>query len=153
MAVYRLDDTVIDSDFKLIAVHTSLEGSRLAYFLNEKLNTRFYKNVSCLTCEALKGEFSHFKWEDESTKMIWHCVANKAICEENLSQESLFNTISSTYYLIDEMRRVDFFIKIEDIDHNFNENKIVQKIAGIPWVTSVYAVEVKKLKAKHKLIF
>ena len=65
-------------DYKLIALHTHLEDYQLAYFLNKTLHLQLAKTKgkACLTMPS-GGQFSYYTWEDTSTDITWHCIANK----------------------------------------------------------------------------
>ena len=62
MAIHKLFiDDLKEADFQLIAIHSHLENFRIAYFVNQQLQTRLSKSSkvkicnSFLSISALKG--------------------------------------------------------------------------------------------------
>jgi hypothetical protein len=55
--------------------------------------------------------------------------------------------------LIPEFKKVDYFLKIENGEVNIDVSKITNCIKKIERVSTVYAVEVEKIKSKNNLIF
>ena len=83
---------------------------------------------------------------------------NKGIIFENKSfgnikpiKLNLFDNIDSKIYLINEKKNIDFFLKIEG--GNFNYNSLLSKINEVPLVQACYLVNLKSQKSKYNLIF
>lgn len=153
MIVHKLSNDFFDDDFKLIAIHTTLEDYSLVYFLNKILKLRLVKNKKGKRLEVNdEVRFSYYHWDDASSKLIWHCFANKVIFEKEMKGTSLFATTSAVNYLIDSKKKVDFFLKI-DAEDRFNEQSVIDKVMIIPNVSAVYAINTHTLSSKHKLIF
>ncbi|MDO4228394.1 MAG: IPExxxVDY family protein [Capnocytophaga sp.] len=153
MIVHKLSNHFFDDDFKLIAIHTTMEDYQLVYFLNKILKLRLVKNKKedrLIVNEDVR--FSYYHWNDESSKVIWHCFANKVIFEKEMVGTSLFATVPTTNYLIDNKKKVDFFLKI-DAEERFDELSVIKKIMIIPNISAVYTINIDTLSSKHKLIF
>ena len=153
MAVYKLLSEEYDEiDYQLIAIHTTLEDYRLAYFINKNLPVLFSKskNDVSIKSNAIETQFSRFVYEDENKDVTWNLVQNK----NDYSQEDFaINTglftdsktkISTKIYLIPEYKKVDYFLKIE------NTISVLKKINKI---STVYTVSVDNIKSKDNLIF
>ena len=57
MAIHKLDFGEFDEiDYSLIAIHTSLEDYRLAYFINQKLHVNLNKSIKEIQITVKEGE-------------------------------------------------------------------------------------------------
>lgn len=157
MAVHKiLIDDFNSTNYELIGIHSSAEDFRLAYFLNKELELHFEKqshNIELKT-KTGKSNFSHFIYENEQDDICWHLVSNKS--EETFQPEEqygIFDSVSTTYYLIPEFKKIDFLLKIENVDHTFDIESIKQTISIIPLISMLYTIDQNKLKSKNNLIF
>ena len=162
MAVHKVSiEDFEEDDYHLIAIHTSLEDYRLAYFLNRDLEICLSKNESDIQSLVKQGKtsFVRFTYEDENRIINWDLVQNKneVVGIENIENRDLFsnstNSFSSTAYLLPEYKKVDFLLKIGNAEKEININEIVSKINSIDNINLVYSVDVDKIKSKNNLIF
>ena len=161
MAVLKLSLGEFDAiDYDLVAIHTSLEDYRLAYFLNQKLPILLSKSSDFIEFKTPNGAafFSKFSYLFEDTQEEWTLIGNKdeLIYKEAINSENLFSNeqpkIATNLYFISEMKKVDYFLKIENTLLDLTE--IVSHINAIPQVSTAYTVEVENLKkSKNNLIF
>ena len=161
MAIHKLHLEEFDEiDYQLIAIHSSLEDYRLAYYINQNLPINLKKENCNIQISNKEGEtqFTRFVFED-SKDIVWNLVQNKNddfVPSQN-SNQGLFaetnNKFSTKIYLIPEFKNVDFFLKIENGEVNIDVSKITNCIKKIDRVSTVYAVEVEKIKSKNNLIF
>lgn len=162
MAVHKLYiEEFEEEDYHIIAIHTSLEDYRLAYFLNRDLEICLSKNESDILSQVKEGKtsFARFTFQDQDKIISWNLVQNKNEVEgdENRITQDLFsntkNKFSSSAYLLPEFKKVDFFLKIENAVNEINITKIVSKINTIDSINMVYNVDKEKIKSKNNLIF
>jgi hypothetical protein len=162
MAVHKVYIEEFEEDnYYIIAIHTSLEDYRLAYFINREIAIRLSKNESDIQSQVKEGEtsFARFTFEDEKNDIKWDLVQNKNEIEgkENTITQDLFsnsdNSFSSSAYLLPEYKKVDFFLKIENAEKDINITEIVSKISAIDSIKMVYNVDKDKIKSKNNLIF
>ena len=147
-------------DYQLIAIHSTLEDYRLAYFINQNLPINLKKGNCNIQISNKEGEtqFTRFFFED-SKDIAWNLVQNKndVFVLSQTSNQGLFaesnNKFSTKIYLIPEFKKVDYFLKIENGEVNIDVSKITNCIKKIDRVSTVYAVEVEKIKSKNNLIF
>jgi hypothetical protein len=160
MAVRKLSLNEFDTvDYDLIAIHTSLEDYRLAYFLNQKLPILLSKSSSFVESQSTSGVafFSKFSYLVNETQEEWHLIENKdeIIVASNAASNDLFSneaqSISTNVYLLPEMKKVNFFLKIENTFITISE--IVSRLNSINHISTAYAVEIENLKSKNNLIF
>lgn len=148
-------------DYHIIAIHTSLEDYRLAYFLNRDLEICLSKSTIDIQFQVKKGKtsFARFTFEDEKKVINWDLIQNKneVVGVENNAIQDLFsntkNTFSSSAYLLSEFKKVDFFLKIENAANEINVSEIVSKINAIDNINMVYSIDKENIKSKNNLIF
>ena len=162
MAIHKIYiEDFVEEDYHLIALHTSLEDYRLAYFLNRELGIGLSKSKSDipLQVKGMKTSFIRFTFEDEKKLIQWDLVQNKNEIEniENITTTDLFsntkNSFSSSVYLLPEYKKVDFFVKIENADNEIDLDEVMFQISKIDAVNLVYSVAKNKIKSKNNLIF
>jgi hypothetical protein len=161
MTIHKLHIEDFDEiDYQLIAIHSTLEDYRLAYYINQNLPINLKKGNCNIQISNKEGEtqFTRFIFED-SKDISWNLVQNKndVFAPSQNSNQGLFaesnNKFSTKIYLIPEFKKVDFFLKIENGEVKIDVSKITNCIKKIDRVSTVYAVEVEKIKSKNNLIF
>jgi hypothetical protein len=162
MAKYKLlSEEYEEIDYQLIAIHTSIEDYRLAFFINKSLPIILSKcKVDISIHENNKDiQFTRFLYDDQKNHISWNLIQNKNQEFENLTplNTGLFSdnnsSFSSKKYLIPEYKKVDYFLKIEN---DLAENMFQQTLSllkAIPKISTVYPVALDNLKSKNNLIF
>lgn len=162
MAVHKLDFGEFDEiDYHLIAIHTSLEDFRLAYFVNQKLLINLSKSKNEIQINIKEGEtkFSRFSYQDTEKIISWNLIQNKneVIQQKNDNRQNLFSNmsleVSTKVYLLPEFKKVDYFLKIENMEDDKNVIEIQALLNTIENISTAYSVETNKIKAKNNLIF
>jgi hypothetical protein len=162
MAIHKLDlDEFDEIDYHLIAIHTSLEDYRLAYFINQILLINLSKNKNEIQINIKEGEtkFSRFYYYDKEKTISWNLIQNKneVIRQKNEYGQNLFSNInlevSTKVYLLPEFKKVDYFLKIENIEEEINLTEIQILLNTIDSISTAYTVETNKIKSKNNLIF
>lgn len=161
MYVHKLHIAEFDKiDYQLIAIHSPLEDYRLAYYINKNLPINLKKCQHNIQISSKEGEtqFTRFIFEDHQD-IAWSLVQNQndAIVVAGQSNPGLFanssNDFSAKIYLIPEFKKVDYFLKIENDEAPLDMPKIVNSLKKIDKISTVYAVDVEKIKSKNNLIF
>lgn len=159
MAIHKLQLEDFDQiDYDLIAIHTTLEDYRLAFKINQQLTILLSKNEDEIPIEInkKKASFSRFTFEDENAMMTWDLIQNKQEIELPVQTKtsSLFedNLVITQVSLINELKKVDYFLKIEH-DEQIDTKEIITKIKKIDFISTVYEVDVHEIKSKNNLIF
>ncbi len=150
-----------DIDFQLVAIHTSLEDFRLAYFINQVAALNLSKCNSEINIKNEIGEttFTHFIFEDEKKDVCWNLIQNKTeiLSTKNQRGQGLFaeteQQVLTKIYLLPEYRKVDYFLKIENVHENESVQTVLSKINTIDRVNTAYLVDPEKIKSKNNLIF
>lgn len=149
-----------ESNYELIAIHTTLEDSRLAYHMNRQLEVLLARTEEDLQIQVKDGltGLSRFEFYDEAHYITWNLVQNKSeITPVTSVSGDLFagldQVIATTVYLLPEFKKVDYLLKIENLEDDLDIEEVVRKISDIEWVSLAYCIDKDKLKSKHNLIF
>jgi len=165
MAVHKLHlDEFDEVDYDLIAIHSSLEDYRIAYFINQKLPIVLSKRTEekdLISVTVKEGEalFTKFAFNDYNNDILWNLLPNKneiVIRKKSTGQNLFLNNeveIATKVYLLPELKKVDYFLKIENNQEQFGIDEIIQNIKSINRVSTVYSVDPEKIKSKNNLIF
>lgn len=160
MATHKLYLGEFDEvDYELVAIHTSLEDYRLAYFLNQKLPILLSRSKNEIQITVKEGEtnFTRFIFEETEKDIYWNLIQNKneVIVQRKDNNQGLFaNTsmeVSTKAHLLPEFKKVDYFLKIENAEVDIEE--ITTKINTIDRISAVYKVDYDQIKSKNNLIF
>lgn len=161
MAIHKLDlDEFDEIDYHLIAIHTTLEDYRLAYFINQHLPVNLSKSNEEILISIKEGEtqFSRFYFDDEDNFVSWNLIQNKneVIGQNEIINQDLFSNssqvVATKVFLLPELKKVDYFLKIES-DDDLDLAGIVKKLKTIKSLSTVYVVETETIKSKNNLIF
>ncbi|NBW28257.1 MAG: IPExxxVDY family protein [Flavobacteriaceae bacterium] len=160
MTIHKLHiDEFDEVNYDLVAIHTSLEDYRVAYFLNQKLPILLSKSKNEIQINIKEGVtfFSRFIYENTNTDCCWSLVQNKNEVttlttnnNQNLFAESSFE-VATKAFLLPELKKVDYFLKIENRDLDID--KIIKSITMISQISTVYYVDSNSIKSKNNLIF
>ena len=161
MAIHKLDlDEFDEIDYHLVAIHTTLEDYRLAYFINQHLPVNLSKSKEEILISIKEGEtqFSRFYFDDEDNFISWNLIQNKneVIGQKEIINQDLFSNssqeVATKVFLLPELKKVDYFLKIES-DDDLEIQAIVKKLKTIKSLSTVYVVETENIKSKNNLIF
>lgn len=162
MAIHRLlIDDFVTVDYGLIAIHSSLEDHRLAYFINRELSILLEKSPNDIWVTINEGEscFSRFIFEDPGNDSAWNLIQNRTRITslQSNTTTSLFEDtelpVETSVFLMPELKTVDYVLKIEHIPASFETDDVVEKLLTINQIATAYTIDHKKLKSKNNLIF
>ena len=162
MAIHKLHiDEFDEIDYDLIAIHSVLEDYRLAYFINQKLPIILGRSNDEIGVTIKEGEafFLKYIYNDLKNDIVWSLIPNKneIVIKKNSSGQNLFlNTaveIATKVYLLPELKKVDYFLKIKNNQDTFDIEQVIKTINTIERISTVYAVIPDKIKSKNNLIF
>jgi hypothetical protein len=162
MAIHKLNLGEFDEiDYHLIAIHTSLEDYRIAYFINQKLAINLGKSKDEVQINIKEGEtkFSRFYYYDSENAISWNLIQNKNEVSQQKKDavQNLFSNtvleISTKVYLLPEFKKADYFLKIENTEDMMNVSQIRTILNTIDSISAVYTVDTNQIKSKNNLIF
>lgn len=162
MAIHKLDLGEFDEiDYHLIAIHTSLEDYRLAFFINQKLPINLSKSLNEIQINIKEGEtkFSRFYYHNIEKEISWNLIQNKGavVQQKKDNSQNLFSNltleVATKVYLLPEFKKVDYFLKIENLDETMNMTIIKTALNAIDNISAIYTVETNTIKSKNNLIF
>jgi hypothetical protein len=156
MQIHSLElDDFSDDNYTLIGIHSTLEAYKLAYVLNQKLETTFVKAKNSLDFENKNNNASFPVYEFLNSKFnhSWFLISNQFTNSIEGVYTGLFHTNEITMYLIPEKKKLDYFLKLEgDFDYEYIV-KTVDQINKINQVITSYTIDPNILKSKEFLIF
>jgi hypothetical protein len=158
MAIHKLlVDDFEDLNYSLLAVHCEMDDYRLAYFLNQSLETRLARTREDLDFVTSLASFSVFKWINPQLQTNWHLIKNSCLVEEVAISQGLFSETNQkswvSHSLLPEYQSVDYLLKINNGGGFINEKQILNKIQKITNVSTAYSLDISQLKSKEHLIF
>jgi len=162
MAVHKINiEDFEEEDYYLIAIHTSLEDYRLAYFLNRELGISLSKNKFDIGTQVkkVKTSFTRFTFDDEQKLVLWDLVENKKVVETNEIEANLdlFSNTKSSFstitYLLPEYKKVDYIVKIGNAENEIDLDQVISQIIKIEAIKLVYSIAKGNIKSKNNLIF
>lgn len=162
MAIHKLDFGEFNEiDYSLIAIHTTLEDYRLAYFINQRLHVNLNKSIKEIQITDKEGEvhFSRFHYYEKKKDISWDLIQNinEVIQQKKEDNQSLFTNfdleVAKKVYMIPEFKKVNYFLKIENSEDNTNLLEIQSELNSIDQIAANYIVDINKIKSKNNLIF
>ena len=152
MSIHKLSASDFESDYTLIAIHSQSEPYKLAYEINLKLNTSLEKSSFDISFKNKLSVFDLYKHESEIYNTYLYLISNNSIEKENQDKNKLlFNEYSISSFLIPELKKAEFLIKIEG--GGFNIDSLLIKLNKIDSVVSCYRASINNVKSKYNLIF
>lgn len=162
MANYKL---ILDDDFRdefaLIAIHCGIEAYKMAYLINNHLHLKLKRKRVDLdfSKDGLEITFPWFEFEDEIAYVSYDLIANKCKTERarTVASGGLFGNTKAdeiiTEYLLPEVRKVDYLLKITYEDSKIPIRKLILNLNEINEIISAYELSPDQLKSKNNLIF
>lgn len=155
MGVFKLQlEDFNTANFELIAIHTTLEITKLAFLLNKNLNTKFrYFGAIDKKEKKNTGSFTRYEYENIENEIFWNLFENKTLINNTNEKDSLLNQFAQIMYLLPEYKQVDFIIKIEAENQKSDISKTIKNILKIKNISMSYILDTNKIKTKSNLIF
>jgi hypothetical protein len=126
--------------FTVIGISSDEPDYRLIWHLNESLGwelARIDNLLITLPRQEAKQEFPLYAFFDEMTLLQYHLIANR--CE--------------TGYLLDDLRNIDYVLKITGEVTSSEKEKLLGLIKNTPAIRACFLLDPEGLKSKHKLLF
>lgn len=152
-------DDALQEDYKLIALRTNLDAYHLAYLINKYFEVSFRRADQDLEFTYDKQDTVHFifyEYFDSQWDCQMYLVANKSYTETLIakSENLLFDHhATQTLYLLNNLKHVDYLIKVEDEMNIFDSDKILKILQDIKGVQSVSQLDLSTIKNPEYLIF
>jgi len=151
MAIHKINSSDLEEDYVLIAIHCNSEPYKLAFEINLKLKTKLEKSVLDISFKGDNSIFELYKHMSETYNTRLYLISNKSKNNTDLSVQSLFDNLSISTFLLPELKKADFLLKIEG--GGFKIESLLKKPNEISSVISSYTVSVDSDKSKYNLIF
>lgn len=130
----------IEPDFLLIGIASHENDYRLAWAINSQLNLQLTKGKEIAVY--------HDKYAQTFTFPVFY-----QDIEDKGYALSLFANRGDNYFLLEDLKNIDFFLKLEGTISETRFRQIMDELKSIPIVMGVFNLEPKKLKKISRLIF
>ena len=87
----------------------------------------------------------------ETYNTILYLISNKSYDDTKVDSPSLFDNLSVSKYLIPELKKAEYLIKIEG--GGFKIESLIKKLNEIDLIVSCYSAKINNNKSKYNLIF
>ncbi|RZJ68059.1 MAG: IPExxxVDY family protein [Flavobacterium sp.] len=160
MATHKLYiDEFDEIDYQLIAIHTSLEDYRLAFFINQKFPVLLSKNNDEIQITAKTGStmLSRYSFDDSESCSSWDLLQNKSEIHSQSTSTTgdLFSgtnlKVSTKAWLLPEFKKVDYFLKLQNSE--VSAESVTESLQEIEHITLSYPVDTSRIKSINNLIF
>ena len=156
MQIHSLElEDFCEDNYTFICILSALEDFKLAYLLNNNLNTQFSLASYSLDFEKKdnKASFSIFEYINEKYEHEWYLIANSYKEERINASDTLALSTETITYLIPEKKRVDYFLKIVGEPNPLLIQRTMDRINELDQVVTSYTIETDTLRSKEFLIF
>ena len=151
MTVHKINSSDLENDYTLIAIHSNVEAYKLAFEINLKLKTNLERFPFDITFEGNSSIFELYKHVSETYNTILYLISNKSYEKAKADSPSLFDNLSVSKYLIPELKKAEYLIKIEG--GGFKIESLIKKLNEIDLIVSCYSAKINNNKSKYNLIF
>ena len=151
MTIHKLNSSDLENDYKLIAIHCNAEAYKLAFEINLKIKTNLEKSPFDITFGGDNSIFELYKHVSETYNTILYLISNKSFEKAKVDSPSLFDNLSVSKYLIPELKKAEYLIKIEG--GGFKIDNLIKKLNAIDLIVSCYSAKINNNKSKYNLIF
>jgi len=147
-----IDD--FESDFHLLALHSTLEDFRLAFHLNKTLSLFFQRDEKykiCINENELNVPRYYFCYEDKYEYIDYFLIENKHLYSQKNDQDGFFanDEINTQTYFIENDKKANYIliIKGESIDDKIS--KIINQLKNEKFIQTIYNLSTDKIKNKY----
>ena len=95
--------------------------------------------------------FDLYKHISETYNTKLYLILNKSVSERKIKDQLLFENLSESFFLIPELKKVEFLLKIEG--GGFNIQNLLKKLNELDSIISCYRAKITAAKSKYNLIF
>lgn len=149
--MYRLSSDDLENDYTLIGIHSNIETYKLAFKINQKLKIQLKRCSYDISFKDKNSIFDLYKHSSETYNTKLYLILNKSFNERKIRGQLLFENLSESSYLIPELKKVEYFLKIEG--GNFNIKTLLNRLIEIDNIISCYRTKITATKSKYNLIF
>ena len=151
MLTHRLSTDDLENDYILIAIHSNTEPYKLAFEINQKLKIQLKRCSYDISFDRNNSMFDLYKHISETYNTKLYLILNKCVSEKKIKDQLLFENLSESFFLIPELKKVEFLLKIEG--GGFNIQNLLKKLNELDSIISCYRAKITAAKSKYNLIF
>ena len=124
-----------ETEFMLIGIASRLSMHKLIWLLNNKLNTNFKQADDIVYTKNKQADTINFTiyTHEESSELIYRVIENK----------------NTSGILINQLKNIDYLLKIEGDLHKSQLNNINKNIREIANINASLIIDIKNIKQKE----
>lgn len=131
---------VSEPDFNLIGIASHENDYRLAWAINENLKFSLVKSPDLV--------IFHDKYKHDINLSVF----SQDFTDQGYSLK-LFANRGDNFFLLEDLKNIDFFIKIEGEIGASKVQNIVNALKAVDIVMGVYQIDIKSIKKIQRLLF
>ena len=152
MPNYKLALDEAETDYRVIAIHSTIEAYDLAFKLNKTLGLNFCRHDDDILFSKSNECYMVYKNTEKKNSSLIYLYSNSFTEFRNDSEsEELFNSSSYKNNLVPELNKADYVVR------HFGDNKeigdFIKSVSLLDDVNSCYDFNFLKLKSKQNLMF
>ena len=150
--LYQLEKFEED-EFKLLAIHSSMENYKIAFLLNTYCGSQFVMCKENIELPLKNAFFQNFEWDNPKKGIHCNLFSNKftKLCINTSKGAGLFDIPETKkVYLLPQLKKVDYFIKINS---GISVEVLNKKIELINEISICYPPKTNKINFHHTLNF
>ena len=132
--------TATEADFNLIGIASHENDYRLAWAINSSLNIALAKSTDVVVF--------HDKYKHDISLSFY----TQEFQDQGYSIK-LFANRGDNFFLLEDYKNIDYFIKLEGDSSEKRVNGIVSALKNIDIVMGVYVIDLKKIKKIQRINF
>ena len=152
MPKYKLALDEAGTDYRVIAIHSTIEAYELVFKLNKNLGLNFCRHDDDILFSKSNECYMVYKNIEKKNSSLIYLYSNFFIDYRKKSKsEELFNFSNYKINLVPELHKADYVVR------HFGDNKevgdFIKSVSLLNDVNSCYDFSFLKLKSKQNLIF
>lgn len=123
----------------LLGISSHENDYRLSWGINETLGFRLVKTDNYSSYNPrLKAdqEFTSYTFNEDEDSSTYHLISNR--CDNG--------------FLLEELRNIDYLLRIETPDSSFDIKDLITRMRTVPFIFAVFHIDINSLKSKKRLL-
>lgn len=153
MAIFCLEDDLLEESYTLIGLRTNLVSYKLVYQINAATHLLFCRQKKGIDLGG-QQKVPLYAFEDQKHQCYWQLFPNQYMRNQNIPTNDLFGKefhwVRS--YMIPEHKQLDYFIKV-DAEAIILLQESTEIIKNLPGIVTAYKIETNDLKSINHLMF
>jgi hypothetical protein len=128
-----------NTGFSLLGISSHENDYRISWALNNLLGLKFMKAENHKSNNKRLGEIQEFSMyisHPDEYSPIFRLISNR--CDNG--------------FLLEELKNIDYILRIDPVDSNLDLNNIYQKIKSVPLISAIFPLKPETIKSLNRLV-